>query len=451
MVKRSGTDRVAMLEVAHVQPPEACANCLTDLIAEVALAFVRASAGEIDNEVNTCLKRIGLAFDLDRSTVAEYDAATGSASISHGWARQADQLIGPSVNISATMPWLVATVSSGNTVIFSRVDQLPPEAAVDVERMGLMMPKSNITVPIKLGSVIVGGIGFGMTSCERAWSSETVRQLSAIAGILGSALGRKKTERENLRLREDLTYMSRVSSMGELAAALAHELNQPLTAILANAQAIQSMLGNENLDLEEIADAIGDIVHDDQRATEIIRQLRSMFRREELHRVLLEPAEVVREVGRLLDHDARMRRITLSIQIAEPLPEIYGDRTQLQQVIINLVMNAFDAISAATELGPREALLRVEPRDFGQLFISVKDSGLGIAPANIGRIFEPFFTTKPHGTGIGLSLSRSIVEAHHGTITVAPNRDRGVTFEVALPVFNLEDAFTTAARHLSPS
>jgi signal transduction histidine kinase len=415
----------------------------------MAVSFVRVSTDLIDAEVNAWLKRVAERFDLDRSTIAEYDVTTGVASFSHGWARQADQFLGPWVSVNMTIPWLVTTVSTGQAVVFSRVEELPPEASVDIAKLGRLMPASNVTVPIKFGGKVVGGIGFATIGRQRMWTTNTVAQLQAIAEVLGSALGRKRNELEISRLREDLTFLSRVNSMGELAAALAHELNQPLMAILANAQAIQSMIESGNPDPGEITEALGDIVLDDERATAIIRQLRSMLRHQEPEKVPLNPDDMVRQVARLLEHDAAMRGIRFSINMQPPLPLIYGDRTQLQQVIINLVMNAFDAVSSVAT-GLREVQLGVSVESPNRVRITVSDNGVGIPPENIDRIFKPFFTTKPQGIGIGLSLSRSIVEGHQGRISVAPNLDRGVTFEIALPIHRLLETFASAAKRAIP-
>ncbi len=433
---RADVETVRLLDRAAEAEDTPAANrddWTRNLVVEMALSFVRASAAELDEQINRWLQKVVTHFDLERTTVAEWDAATGLATISHGWARDSSQLLGRTLYIGAALPWLVRMITSGRTVIYGRIQDLPPEAATDIRNFGSILPRANVTFPIRLGGAVIGGIGFGMITREREWTPETVAQLRLVAEILGAALGRKHSEREIADLRDDVTYLSRVTSMGELAAALAHELNQPLAAIRANAEASQNLLRSATPDLVEVGEAIDDIVRDDARASDIIGQLRAMFRREEPKHDVMHPAEMVREAARLLQHDARMRGITFSLDIEPHLPPLQGDRTQLQQVLINLVVNAFEAVSAARG-GPREVAVHLTRRGADFLTLGVSDTGIGIAPEVVSQIFNPFFTTKSRGMGIGLSLSKSIVEAHHGHLTATPNEARGTTVEISLPI-----------------
>jgi formate hydrogenlyase transcriptional activator len=213
------------------------------LVADLSGAFVRAAAEEIDDEINRWLRRIVLALGLDRSTVAQIDPHSGSASFSHGWAREEERVITNSLDANAMLPWLRKKMLAGETVVFSSLDELPEEAGVDRESMRVHGPKSNVTMPIKVGGVVVGAVGFGALYRERRWPPEIVGRLRLVADVLGYALERKRTRTEMLRLRDELAYVSRVTTLGQLAASIAHELNQPLAAILTNAQAAQRLLG----------------------------------------------------------------------------------------------------------------------------------------------------------------------------------------------------------------
>jgi signal transduction histidine kinase len=217
-----------------------------------------------------------------------------------------------------------------------------------------------------------------------------------------------------------------------LAASLAHEINQPLAAIRSNAEAIQSMLGSERPDLDEIKAAVADIVSDDARADETIRRLRAMFRRDELARSEVDLGELLREVNRIIRSDALIRKVSLTLDLHQPLRAVLADRVQMQQAIINLLLNAFDAVSETTE-NPRQVTLSALRDDSGCLRVLVRDSGKGIDPYALPRIFEAFFTTKPGGMGMGLAISRSIVEAHGGRLSVSSNPGHGSTFEITLP------------------
>jgi len=430
-------------QASEIVPPE---FRFDNLVGDLARTFVRVTVDEIDDELNQWLKRIVLALDLDRSTLAQFDPKSGLASFTHGWAREKDQTIGPPLDANALFPWLRMKMLAGETIVFSSPDELPPEAARDIQNLGHYMPQSNVTIPIRFAGVVVGAVGFGALHRKRQWSQALVRQLETVVEILGYALERKRTAIEMRRLRKELEYLSRINTMGVLAAALAHELNQPLAAILSNAEAIQSMLRNDRPDADESTAAIADIIQDTVRASENIRRLGSMFRRQEIKTTLLDPSEVIAEVGRLVRGEGLIRNVSFRLEAGQAMPKVAADRVQLQQAVLNLVLNAFDAVSAA-EGGPREVFLSVLSADDGSVVISVRDSGQGIDAAVRQRIFEPFFTTKPDGTGIGLSITRSIIENHGGRLSVGSNPGRGVTFQITLPAAS--ESSSPGAQHAS--
>jgi signal transduction histidine kinase len=396
-------------------------------------AFVRVTSDKIDEEINRWLERIVLALGLDRSTVAEINPSDGWAVFSHGWAREPEQIIGRSLDANALLPWVQAKMLAGETVVMSSVDKLPDEAAIDRESMRRYGPKSNVMMPIKVGGSVVAAVGFGTLYHERSWSPEIVRQLQTVAEIFGYALERKRVVIEMLKLRSELTYVSRINTMGELAASLAHEINQPLAAIRSNAEAIESMLESERPDLKEIRAAVADIVSDDGRAGETIRRLRALFRREELARSELDLGELLEEISRIIRSDAVIRKVSFTLDVKQPLPAVLADRVQIQQVVLNLLLNAFDAVSEAEER-PRQVTLSAVAEGSGCLKVTVRDLGKGIETNTLPRIFDAFFTTKPGGMGMGLAISRSIVEAHGGRLFVSSNTSSGTAFEITLPV-----------------
>ena len=216
-----------------------------------------------------------------------------------------------------------------------------------------------------------------------------------------------------------------------MTAALTHQLNQPIGAILMNAEEIQRMLESATPDLEDVRAAVGDIILDDLRATETIKGLRNFFRKSEVEKIPLHLGDVVAEVVRMVRTDALLRNVSLSFEAPAERMRVVGDRTQLQQVILNLVLNAFDAVSEKEDQ-LREVFISMSA-DKDQARVAVRDSGNGIDPVAIGHIFEPFFSTKPNGMGMGLAIARSIVKAHGGQISARRNPDRGSTFEITLP------------------
>jgi PAS domain S-box-containing protein len=242
---------------------------------------------------------------------------------------------------------------------------------------------------------------------------------------------RIQAERAAARQRDEVAHLSRVAMLGELAGSLAHELNQPLTAILSNAQAAQRFLNQKPPRVDQLAEILADIVKNDHRAGAVIQRLRSMLRKEEAQHSPLDVNDVVQESLRLLRSDLLNRHVAVNAELAEALPAVTGDRNQLQQVLLNLMINGCDAMEGQSPTG--HLLVRTKRTTEGQVEISVADSGVGIPPADLERIFEPFMTTKAQGLGLGLPICRSIVEGHGGRLWATNNADRGVTLHCELP------------------
>jgi len=243
---------------------------------------------------------------------------------------------------------------------------------------------------------------------------------------------RRRAEEEAQRQRDELAHALRVTTLGELTASFAHELNQPLTAIAANAQAARRLLIAGRLD-PDVKEAIDDLAADAVRAGETVRRLQALFRKQPAGRAPLEVNALIDDVLRLLATDIRRRNIAVHFTRGEGLPAVLGDGVQLRQVLINLLVNAAEAISLAGE-GPREIRIETRRRDAGHVAIAIRDSGPGAKESDLERMFEHFVTTKPHGLGMGLAISRSIVEAHGGRIWADRNDERGITLHIHLPV-----------------
>jgi two-component system sensor kinase FixL len=240
---------------------------------------------------------------------------------------------------------------------------------------------------------------------------------------------------ELLRNQQDLAHLTRVSTMGELAGSLAHELNQPLTAILSNVQAAQRFMATDPVDVAEVRDILNDIVQDDYRASEVLRRIRATVKKVDRESVPLDLATVIRDAVLLLHTDAIVRETRVALEICDDVPAVYADKVQLQQVALNLLLNAFDAMS---QVLPKERVVWVELTRQGDDMarIAVRDCGHGLTIGKLDTIFKPFYTSKPHGLGLGLSISRSIVELHGGRIWAENNLERGATFYVTLPIGN---------------
>jgi C4-dicarboxylate-specific signal transduction histidine kinase len=232
--------------------------------------------------------------------------------------------------------------------------------------------------------------------------------------------------------RDELAHVLRVATIGELATSMAHELNQPLAAIAANSQAALRFLAAEQPNTEEATDALTDITSDTKRAGEVIRHMRDLLIKRKLDRELVDINKVISDVTELLHSDAVSRQITVTLDLADALPAVSGDRTQMEQVILNLMVNSFEAMTTS-EINRRELVIRTSVGDAGSTEITVSDTGPGFHPGRPDYIFEPFVTTKADGLGMGLSISRSIINAHGGRLEAVHNPGGGATLHITLP------------------
>jgi len=251
-------------------------------------------------------------------------------------------------------------------------------------------------------------------------------------GVCIDITARKQDEAEMLRLHADLAHTGRLSTMAQLASSLAHELNQPLGAILRNAEAAQLLLQSSAPDLEEIRAILADICKDDHRAGEVIDHMRALLKRRGLERVELDFAGLVNEVLVLVQPDAGSRKVRLAVEVPATLPPVRGDRVHLQQVLLNLMLNGIDAMSDVPA-EQRRLVVRARQADARAVEVAIADSGRGVTAAKLERLFEPFFTTKPDGLGLGLPISASIIGAHGGRIW-AESGPAGATFYFTVPL-----------------
>jgi two-component system sensor kinase FixL len=254
-----------------------------------------------------------------------------------------------------------------------------------------------------------------------------------LLGISIDITARKQSELDAERDRAELSHLSRVALMGEMSASIAHELNQPLAGIVSNAAAGQRFIDRGNVDLREIRELLGDIIADGRRASDVVRGIRGMVKKERVARRVVDLNEVVTDAVRMASPDAVLRSCQLETSLDANLPAVDGDPVQLQQVLLNLVINAFDAMRD-TPPSRRKVLIATQSNGDGTIRTSVRDHGVGISEEVRERLFDPFFSTKTEGLGMGLAIVRSIVEAHGGTITAENIDDGGARFEFVLPM-----------------
>ena len=284
----------------------------------------------------------------------------------------------------------------------------------------------------------VNGLGPFAGSTPQETAREMQLFLSAVAVpmlLLAVVLhDRARVELDAREQRLQLTHLSRVAMLGELSGGIAHELNQPLTAILSNAQAAQHLIANKSADPEILVEILRDIIAADQRAGEVIRRLRTLFKRGETQFQPLDANELVHEVLGIVHGDLVTRSVEIVPELAATLTRIHGDRVELEQVMLNLVINACDAMAG---IAPEQRRLTVRTRkvdvEDGAVQISFSDCGPGFTPDQYAKLFEPFYTTKPRGLGLGLSISRAIIRAHHGRLWGSSTPGKGASFHIVLP------------------
>ncbi|HEY4861465.1 MAG TPA: MHYT domain-containing protein [Xanthobacteraceae bacterium] len=249
--------------------------------------------------------------------------------------------------------------------------------------------------------------------------------------LIASLSEQKRAEEALRRAQADLAHVNRVTTMGELTSSLAHEVNQPIAAAVMNADACLRWLDGNTPNLEEARASAMRIVENGRRAAEIISRVRVLFEKGVLKRELVDVNEVIREMIDLMRGEATRYSISVRAELAADLPKVMGDRVQLQQVVMNLIVNSIDAMKDVH--GTRELALKSQRAENEQISVRVSDTGVGLPPQQKDHIFNAFFTTKVHGTGMGLSISRSIVESHSGRLWAADNSPRGASFHVILP------------------
>jgi two-component system, LuxR family, sensor kinase FixL len=254
-----------------------------------------------------------------------------------------------------------------------------------------------------------------------------------VLGLSMDITQHKVAELEAQQQRYELARLSRVTMLGELSGSIAHELNQPLTAILSNAQAAKRFLAQDNVDIKEVSEILTDIVDQDQRAGEVIRRLRMLLKEGEVQQLPLDVNDVLQQGLKLIRNDLVNKGVTLVPRFAPSLPAVIGDRVQLQQVLVNLVMNACDALIDNAP-ADRRVVVSTELSNGKGVLCSVSDLGSGIPAEKLEQVFNPFFTTKSHGLGLGLSVCRSIIKAHGGQLSASNNPVRGATFQFTVPV-----------------
>jgi C4-dicarboxylate-specific signal transduction histidine kinase len=251
--------------------------------------------------------------------------------------------------------------------------------------------------------------------------------------LRGEIRERQRAEEALQKAQAELAHVSRLMTLGELTASISHEVNQPISAVVTNGQVCLRLLALETPRPDDVRTTVERMVRDARRASEVIQRIRALAKRTEPQMVSLDINDVIREAILLVQREVLSHGVSLRTELASALPPVLGDRIQLQQVVINLLINGVEAMAPVTDR-PRDMLIRSQQPEAGQVHVSVQDSGIGIDSETAERLFSAFFTTKPSGMGMGLSISRSIIRAHGGRLWVSPNPDHGAAFQFTVPI-----------------
>jgi C4-dicarboxylate-specific signal transduction histidine kinase len=391
------------------------------LIADVSSEFATLTHGGVDLAISASLERVGRVLQVSECALWALDGQRDPRVFERWQAEPA-----PTARLDQASVASVAARLRLDEVVHldqTRQDTTPIAAS------GAPQTWSALLLPLRVDGRVMAMLSVVHTH-SRAWSAHVADDLRTVGEIVATAVVRKRTEASMRTQLEALAHVNRVAGLGELAASLAHQLNQPLAAILSNAEVAQQLLERTHPPLADVREILGDVIADDERADGIIQHMRTMLKKQHVQPTIVDVNAVVARVTNLVAHDARLRGSSLDVNLGPALPRVRMDATQLKQVLLNLVVNATDAMTAVTSRQPVE--LRTTAGDGGVL-IDTRDHGPGIPPEALQRLFDPFFTTKAEGLGVGLSITRSIVEAAGGRISAHNHPDGGAVFRVWLP------------------
>lgn len=415
---------------AVVRLPVADRERLHALVYEFSTQFSRLSEDEVDDCIRTGLQRLVAFVGVEWSSFAELEA-DDTLRVTHSYAVAGIQPYPPG-HAEKRFPWLTAELRTGRTIVAARIpEDLPGHAVHDATSLADAGVKSGVAIPLHLGRGQCFVLALGSLASCREWPPDLLDGLRVAGEIFANAVARRQAKERLQAKQQELAHLGRVVAVSELASVLAHELDQPLTAIITNAQAARNLLALPQPDLAESNSALADIIADSVRASQIVQRERRLLRKGQANVEPLDLDQVVDEIGLFIRADGRQHRCACTIELSALPLKIRGDRVQLQQVLLNLVRNGIQAMSQQ----PRERrVLRVSTRgDGNDAVIDVSDAGPAISDKHLQQVFDSFFTTKSDGLGMGLSISQSIVQAHGGRIWVSRNPDAGLTFHVAIP------------------
>jgi FixJ family two-component response regulator/signal transduction histidine kinase len=397
---------------------------------DILRALLAAPRERQDHVLEAGLGEVARAFSADRATLWQFVASERLFRKTHRWLADGVPMP-PDALRMPRMSWISAQLEGGAVVSFARHAELPPEAAADLDVLRDLGIGAAVIVPLELSGAVAGALSIATVREGPAWPHELVSRVQLLGEAFASFLARQESERREHQAQAQAAHAARVGTMGVFAASLVHELTQPLAASLSNAETATELLEARNPDLDDLRATVADIVADSRRAGEMIQKLRRFLRHGESERNEFDLSALLAEVLSFVRPEATHKDIAITLEASQVIPPIVGDRVQIQQVLINLLLNAFDAVGDR-DSGLRRVELCARSMESG-VGIEVIDHGVGMDEATMARIFQPFFTTKPGGMGLGLSISQTIVATHGGTLSVRSEHGGGSVFRIELP------------------
>jgi signal transduction histidine kinase len=402
------------------------------LVSETLAALLtRERAADRNRVIEAGLREMGEMLGADGATLWERVSNEQAFLKTHRWVAT-ELWMPPDRADGSSLPWTVARVAGGSVVRFTSFSDLPPQAEQDLPALRSIGVRSMMVVPLTVSGVVVRALCFATAREARDFPEALIPRVKVLGKVFASVLARDEAHRREQEARAQAAHATRVGAIGVFAASLTHELTQPLAASLANAETGVRLLAAPEPDLDELRATLADIVADERRAGDLVQKLRRFLRRGEVERMELDLRELLEDVLHLVGREAKARGVQLRLDIVQALPKLVGDRVQLQQVVLNLLSNAIDA-AADGDPTARDVVV-VADRYGDGVSVEVRDSGAGMDAETLARIFRAFFTTKSKGMGLGLSISRTIIEAHDGTLSARSAPGKGATFRIELPV-----------------
>ncbi|MGB7097213.1 MAG: ATP-binding protein [Xanthobacteraceae bacterium] len=402
------------------------------LLVDLSARFANVSGDRIETEIESALRRLLEFLDFDRGNFGEFNV-DGWAVILCSVVKGVVERYSPG-RAPPFLNWYNGQLRAEKILHVRSINDLPPEAAGEREYYRRSGIRTSVGIPLRVGGRVVGFINFSAFRPTRQWPDSLIARLKIVGEVMAQAHVRRRSEAALQAAQLTLVRMTRLTTMHAVAASIAHEVNQPLAAIVANGNAAMRFLAFETPNLDDARTAVNSIVVDGHRASEVIESIRAMFKTIDQEQAPLDINKLVHDVLALMK--VQWQEVLVQTQLNAQPPDVIGSRVQLQQVVLNLIVNALDAMNSVIDR-PRVLRLRSEIHNPDSVLLSVEDSGTGIDPNNVDRIFDAFFTTKSQGMGIGLSLCRSIIESHRGRLWVSSSSDRGSVFNVLLPAINV--------------